>query len=70
MKGKANKTARDNEVIKVLMNRGLSRKEAINQYNETARLINEALATGEVWEIEEILACELGLELDFIFDFI
>lgn len=49
---------------------GISREEAMNQYKETSRLINEAIAMGEVWDVEEILACELGLELDYIFDFI
>lgn len=71
MKGKVKEMSRDNEIIEVLMKRdGISRKEAQNQYKETARLINEAIAMGEVWDVEEILACELGLELDYIFDFI
>lgn len=63
--------ARDNEIIDILMKRdGISRKEAISRYKETSRLINDAIAMGEVWDVEEILECELGLELDYIFDFI
>lgn len=56
-----------NEVVRVLMERdGLSKKEAEEKLEEVREMISEA----DPWEAEDILADELGLELDYIFDII
>jgi hypothetical protein len=54
-----------NEVIRILMERdGLSRDEAEETLEEVREMISEA----DPWEVEDILADELGLEMDYIFD--
>ncbi len=56
-----------NDVVSVLMERdGLSKKEAEEKLEEVREMISEA----DPWEAEDILADELGLELDYIFDII
>ena len=56
-----------NEVIRILMERdGMTEKEVCERYEEVA----EMLAYADPWEVEDILADELGLEMDYIFDFI
>lgn len=59
-----------NDTIKVLMRRdGLSEAEATERFNEVKDMIqNESNLTYDT--IEEILAYELGLEMDYIWDFI
>ena len=55
-----------NKVIEVLMERdGLTREEAIERVDEVRELIFEDPGVAE-----DILADELGLELDYIFDII
>lgn len=39
-------------------------------YLECQEAIQEAIDNGEIFEVEEILRCELGLEPDYIFNFI
>lgn len=54
-----------NEVIRVLMKRdGLTRDEAQERLDEVREMISDA----DPWEAEDILADELGLEMDYIFD--
>lgn len=54
------------EVIRILMRRdGLSAEEAKERIEEVREMIND-----NPFEAEEILADELGLELDYIFDII
>lgn len=59
-----------NDTIKVLMRRdGLSEAEATERFNEVKDMIqNESNLTYDT--TEEILAYELGLEMDYIWDFI
>ena len=54
-----------NEVVRILMERdGMTRAEAQERVDE----VREMLAEADPWEAEEILADELGLEMDYIFD--
>ena len=56
---------KDNEVVRILMKRdGLTREEAEERLDEVREMISEA----DVWEAEDIIADELGLEMDYIFD--
>ena len=58
---------KNNEVVRILMERdGLSREEAQERLEEVREMISDA----DVWEVEDILADELGLEMDYIFDII
>ena len=61
-----------NNVVKILMNRdGVSAKEARALVEETREEINDVLSSGGSYdEIEEIIADNLGLEMDYIFDLI
>ena len=55
------------EIVKALMTRdGMTREEAEARVDEVRELISEA----DPWEVEDILAEELGLEMDYIFDII
>lgn len=59
--------SRDNEIIRVLMERdGMSREEATERLDE----VREIMADADPWDAEDILADELGLEMDYIFDVI
>ena len=59
-----------NEVIKILMNRdGLTYEEAREEYEITQEEILESVADGYC-DVEDILLNNLGLEMDYIFDFI
>ena len=56
---------KDNEVVRILMERdGLTRAEAEERLDEVREMISDA----DVWEVEDIIADELGLEMDYIFD--
>lgn len=58
---------KDNEIVRILMKRDdLTREEAEERLDEVREMISEA----DPWEAEDILADELGLELDYIFDII
>lgn len=61
-----------NNVVKILMERDdISAKEARALVEETREEINDALSSGGSYdEIEEIIADNLGLEMDYIFDLI
>lgn len=60
------------DIVKILMERdGLSRKDARQMVEECRqRLQDEAVPTGDIELAEEILAEELGLELDYMMDLI
>ena len=59
------------ETVKVLMKRdGMTRKEAEEMVNNARYEINNMLEEAEYDEIEDMLACDFGLEMDYIFDFI
>lgn len=45
---------------------GISINEAYEAIEETQELLQEALVTGSINMAEDILASELGLELDYI----
>lgn len=54
-----------NTIIPILMERdGLSKEEATERVEE----VSEMIADADPWDIEDILADELGLEMDYIFD--
>ena len=58
-----------NKVVNILMKRdGYSREEAIEIVNDCREEMNEAIADGDYDLAEDILACDLGLEPDYIFD--
>lgn len=58
---------KSNEVVRILMERdGLTKEEAKERIEEVREMISEA----DPWEAEDILADELGLEMDYIFDII
>lgn len=55
------------QVIKILMERdGNTREEAESRIQET----RELLLSSDLWESDQIMADELGLEPDYIFDII
>lgn len=57
--------SKQNEVIRILMERdGMTRAEA----QETLEDVREMLSEADPWEAEDIIADELGLEMDYIFD--
>ena len=60
------------DIVKILMERdGLSHQEAQQMVEECRqRLQDEAIPTGDIELAEEILAEELGLELDYMMDLI
>ena len=60
-----------NQVIKILIERdNMTYEEAESQVKEVQELLEGALSTGNYDEAEDILADELGLEMDYIFDLI
>lgn len=59
------------KIIKILMNRdGISYKEAEQMYFETKEELMDFFDGVSVLSAEEILMNKLGLEEDYIFDFI
>lgn len=59
-----------NQVIKILMDRdGLTYEEAKEAYEDTREEMLQSIEDGYL-DADEILADNLGLELDYIFDFI
>ena len=57
------------KVVAILMKRdGLSRTEAQEQFNEVREMIQEC--NFDPFETEDILIEELGLEMDYIFEFL
>ena len=59
------------EIVEILEKRdGLTRQEAIAEYRRIKQLILDTLAKGSIMEVEEILLQEIGLELDYIYNFI
>lgn len=58
-----------NQIISTLMERdGMTLEEATSHYKYVKELINEAISLGDYDEVEDIMASELGLEMDYIFD--
>lgn len=59
------------EIIEILMNRdGLTYNDAKEAYLECREAIMEAIDNDEIFEVDEILRSELGLEPDYIMNFI
>jgi hypothetical protein len=59
-----------NNIIKILMERdGITYEEAKEAYEDTREEILQSIEDGYL-DADEILADNLGLELDYIFDFI
>lgn len=55
------------EIIDILMKRdGVTKEEARNILQETREMINDAIASGNFDEVEDIVYSELGLEMDYI----
>lgn len=61
-----------NSVVKVLMNRdGMSQLGAENRFEEVKEMVNNEIECGGDYdEVEDIIAGELGLEMDYLFDFL
>lgn len=60
---------KQNEIIRILMERdGMDLKEAKSVLRDVKSEMEEAIADGDYELAEEIMASELGLELDYIFD--
>ena len=58
-------------IIQLLMRRdGVSRKEATQMYKDTRSELLDAIMGTSCLDQEDVLAEELGLEPDYIFDFI
>ncbi len=49
---------------------GISEDAAQDIIDETQRMVDQAIAEGYVWDVEQIIADQLGLEPDYIFDFL
>lgn len=59
------------EIIKILMRRdGVSYEEAKEMYENCKAELMDAICGTSVLEPEEVLECELGLEPDYIFNFL
>ncbi|MFA7082835.1 MAG: hypothetical protein WC135_09500 [Bacteroidales bacterium] len=57
------------KIIKILMERdGLTEEDAREQAEDARQEIYEAIGAGCFEDVEDILASDLGLELDYIFD--
>ena len=61
-----------NSVVKVLMNRdGMSQLGAENRFEEVKEIGNNEIECGGDYDVvEDIIAGELGLEMDYLFDFL
>lgn len=60
-----------NKIINILMKQdNLTKEEATNIYQEAKVRINEAIANDNIFEVEDIMIEEFGLEMDYIFDII
>lgn len=58
-----------NKVIEILMTRdGLTQEEAESQLNSVREQISDAVSCGDYDLAEDIVASDLGLEMDYIFD--
>ncbi len=67
----AKKKKRGEAIIELLMRRdGLSREEATEQFESTRQEFSAALAGMNYRDPEDVLAEDLGLEPDYIFEFI
>ena len=59
------------EIIELLMHRdGITRAEAKDRYEYAREEFHEALAGNGYRDPEDVLAEELGIEMDYIFEFI
>ena len=59
------------EIIRILMNRdGVSYEEAKEMYEDTKSELMDALDGTSCLSPDEVLASELGLEIDYLFNFI
>lgn len=59
------------EIIEILMRRdGISYADAKEAYLDCRTAIMDAIENGEYEEVEYILMSELGIEPDYIFDFV
>ena len=60
-----------NKIIQILMNRdGMTYEEAKQAYEDTKSELMDAIEGGSCLSPEEVLLGELGLEMDYIWDFI
>lgn len=59
------------EIIDILMQRdGISYADAKQAYLECREAMLDAISSDDIFEVEDILRYELGLEPDYIFNFI
>lgn len=60
-----------NRIIRILMNRdGMTESEAKSYYEEVREEFNDAVEKGDYELAEDIMASDLGLEPDYIFDMV
>ena len=59
-----------NSVVKVLMQRdNMSQLDAERRLDEVKEMVNDEIECGgDYGAVEDIIACELGLEMDYLFD--
>ena len=58
-----------NKVVEILMSRdGLTQAEAEHHLNYVREMLDDVITEGSYDEAEDIIASELGLEMDYIFD--
>ena len=57
----------NNPIINVLMKRdNMSKEDAVSKFKEVRSMVREAVNEGSYSEAEDIVANELGLELDYV----
>lgn len=61
----------EKSIVSILMERdGMSREDAKRHLKYVRELINDAISSGDFYEIEEIMYSELGLEMDYVFELV
>ena len=59
-----------NKVVEILMRRdNLTKEEATSIFKATKEMIQDCIERGEYFKVDDILYTNVGLELDYIFDF-
>ena len=60
-----------NRIVQILMERdGQDEKSAWQQYDFARECVEDAIASGDYFAVQDIMQTELGLEEDYIFDLI
>ena len=62
--------SKNNRIIQILMQRdNMTEQEAKARFQEVNEMVQDAITSGNSYdEVEDIMSCELGLEMDYIDD--